>query len=240
MNVQTIIEHLGSGELSHFALVDKKTLRVKRENTPKILALINAALVKLSTRFHLKDSEIFVELQPNITRYHLNSAHAHSNTISTEVKFIRDTILEPFKNDVLKVLAVHNEMGEEFFLNDSSKQYSIFTPAPNVILHPYPKSGNAISVAYQAVVGSIPTQLLVQRLDLEMEDLNIPMADTFLMPLLYFVAARALAGLRDADSTSAMLQLKQQFELECNIIDQTGVGIHEQDEPSKFYTRGFK
>ncbi len=122
----------------------------------KTINAINLALIELYTEFPIKQRGMTIQLYSHITEYFLHSDYAATNTTSTEIyKYITDTASNPFLDDVIHVERIFNEEGEEQILNKDNEAYSLYTPAYNIIQHPYPSSDNAIFVAYRALPKTI-------------------------------------------------------------------------------------
>jgi hypothetical protein len=192
MLLQTVLDHLKTGDLSLSNLGGNDEDGVYSNNTKQIINHINLGMIDIYKRFNLSLKEIYVDQYAHIQKYNLNKKHALSNKESTLIKYISDTEDDPFQNDILQIVDVANELGCSLPLNNSNECNSLFTPKYNVIQNPCPVDGNTIIVIYRAA-----PELLTVSCDADQE-LDLPV--TFLEPLLYFVAYRIKAARPDQES----------------------------------------
>lgn len=157
MNLGELGSRLSTGELSNLSLANEGNGTIKEDQKAKIINAANAGLLRIFSRFMLKQNDLIIELVGHITKYPLVSKYAELNSESTEkYKFIKDGLHRPFKDDVIKILEVIDYGGWEYTLNDSESHTSLFTPSPNVLQVPTPLSGKALNVIYQARHDPIP------------------------------------------------------------------------------------
>ena len=224
MKLSTIFEHLISSELSRHSLgsdlIDNK---INPINFHRVVPMINLGIVSLYTKFSLDTEQVMIDMMPGISMYHLNFKHCLTNTdpLNTLPRYIADSIYRPFHQDrLVKIVTIHNEDGEEKFLNDHNQRYSLFLPNSHTIQHPYPDEENSISVIYQAKpvpfpmpeCTEYPAPGVVQIDDcnryLELER-DIP--DTILPALLYFVASRVHINLTNNETMTEANFFKGQY-----------------------------
>ena len=174
--------------------------RLAGKHYTKTINAINLALIELYTQFPIKQRIVTIQLYAHITEYFLDSKYAQTNTSSTETyKYIADTSGNTFYDDVIAVDLIYNEIGEAFSLNKENEPLSLYTPAYNVIQHPYPKDSNAIFVTYRA----LPRKIL-STVDADTYIVDIPMQ--VLNLFLAFVNHKLLASI---DSEKSTLKLNE-------------------------------
>jgi hypothetical protein len=197
MKLNSILQHLVSGELQRHSLANGlvgNTLNV--EHLDKVIPMLNLGLLDICSRFVVNQKEVLIDLYENITTYVLDSRFAVTNTASTEpVKYIHDSIAMPFEDDVIKILSIHNEMGQERFINDNNRHWSLHLINYNTIQHPYPDEENTISVIYQPKFKDI-----VVTPTFDPTEIDIELPPYLLRALLYFVAARVHIGLNKQEA----------------------------------------
>lgn len=160
MQVSELFQQLASGELCNLSIASESTGDIVTEKKPKILRYVNQALLRLYSRFPIKQDSVLLQTEAWLRHYPLEVEHAlTSPAVAGVVRFIQDSSIKPFLGDVIKVLSVHDQTGAERPLNDPEDPRSLFTPQPTVIQVPNPISGGLIGVLYQArhpelVVGS--------------------------------------------------------------------------------------
>jgi hypothetical protein len=153
MNVSELLTKLSYGELSNTALAVDGQGTIQEEQQPKVINYANEALIRLYSRFCLREKDVLVEMVSHITNYHLNSRFAETK-YDPEVEpypYIKDLPREPFADDVIKVLTVYDSFGSRLALNDAECPTSVFTPQANVLQVPFPVEGACLSVHYQAM-----------------------------------------------------------------------------------------
>ena len=152
MNVSDLFTRLSFGELSNTAMAISGSGGILEQNQPKIINYANEALVRLYSKFNLREKDVLIEMVEHITNYHLVSRFAETKyDPSVEpYAYIKDLPLEPFEDDVIKILSVYDSFGCKLSLNDPECEASVFTPQANVLQVPQPVKGAALSVHYQA------------------------------------------------------------------------------------------
>lgn len=152
MNVAQLFTQLSYGELSNLAMAMNGAGTIQEQDQPKIINYANEGLIRLYSKFCLREKDILVEMVEHITNYHLNSRFAETKYDPNvePYPYIKDLPNEPFTDDVIKVLSVFDTLGNELPLNDAEQCDSVFTPQANVLQVPKPLEGVALSVHYQA------------------------------------------------------------------------------------------
>lgn len=152
MNVSELFTKLSFGELSNISMAINGSGGIQEQDQPKIINYANEALIRLYSRFNLREKDVLVEMVEHITNYHLISRFAETkyNPDVEPYPYIKDLPREPFADDVIKILSVFDSLGCELPLNDPESPHSVFTPQANVLQVPNPIEGVALSVHYQA------------------------------------------------------------------------------------------
>jgi len=164
----------------------------------KTINAVNLALIELYTQFPIKKRIMTIQLYSHITEYFLDSKYAATNTESSELyKYITDTSSNPFYNDVIHVDVIYNEVGEKLYLNKEDEPLSLYTPAFNIIQHPYPTNSNAIFVSYSALPRTIE-----QTVDPDTYEVELPRQ--VLNLFLLFVDHKLLASVNKEASTKKL------------------------------------
>ena len=155
MNLSTLFHDLSVGELSNLGLAGSGDGTISAAAQPKITLFANDALVKLYSRFVLKEADVLLTLHEDITHYHLIPRFAVNYTPvnaadDEEIRYIVDTEQEPFLGDVIKILRVFDDTGTRLPLNDTENSYSVFTPQAKILQVMNPIADSMLSVQYQA------------------------------------------------------------------------------------------
>lgn len=149
MYLKDYLTELSYKELSNLALSDNGSGTIKPDRIPFVVSCINEALLRLYSKFMLKEGSLIVELRRELSEYNLNSRHAYSTGFSSD-KYIIDGE-HPFLDDLIKILEVYDGHGIHIPLNNASNSMSVFTPRPDVLQVPNPSLyGGVLSLTYQA------------------------------------------------------------------------------------------
>ncbi len=225
MLLSEIFDHLTYGELSQLSIGGREGSGVLPSDLPAMLSHVNIALNALFTRFPVVTKEILVQQYEHISNYTLDAKYAITNTESTApYKYIVDSIHEPFISDVLRIESIHDEDGQEYFLNDPLEYWSVHIPSYNIIQIPFPIKENAMSVQYRA---KHPI-LKAQGLEIETAIINLP--DYLLEPLLLHIASRAFASNPSLSPEQNGLSsgFAARYENACRLVEEHGL-LHKED-----------
>lgn len=192
MLLSDLFEQLTIGEMSQLSMGGPNTHGVQPHDYHKIIPHINLGLIEIYKRFDLKLSEVVIQQYDQIQTYYLRSKYAVTNTTSTEpVKYIEDSVYQPFEDDVLRIEKVINEDGQELYLNqedsawsESKTYWTVHTPMFDAVQVPYPESANQMIVTYRASHAKIPVTLK----DPSTIEVHVPNA--LLEGLLFYIGGR--------------------------------------------------
>jgi hypothetical protein len=149
MKVVELFRRLAYGELSNLA-INNGDGTIIEEKHPQIIQYVNEGLLRLYSRFLLSEKHLILEQYAHVTTYHMQIKYAETSGSNTHHPYIKDLPDEPFLGDVIKILHVYDELGNEYPLNDKDDQYSLFTPQPDMLQVPEPIERRPLSVTYQA------------------------------------------------------------------------------------------
>lgn len=151
MLLSELYKDLSYGKFSNIALGNEGAGSIIDGGKPKVVLALNEALLRLHTKFVLKESVVIIEMVDHITNYHLLKKFASSTVPAVEsFPYIKDTVESPFTDDVIRIMSIQDQWGSAIPLNDEGQVWSAFTPQGNVLQIPSPVAGNAIIVVYQA------------------------------------------------------------------------------------------
>lgn len=158
VNVTELFRRLSYGELSNLSIGAEGSGTVPEASRPKLIAHTNEALLRLYSRFVLKENDLILQLSEFITNYHFLKRFAQSNDEPTagDTLYIVDHAGDPYREDLIKVLQVNNAIGQRLPLNDLDNPLSLFTPQPNLLQVPNPVEGQVVGVVYQARHDPLP------------------------------------------------------------------------------------
>lgn len=234
MELTELYSQLSFGELSNLSLSNNGDGTIVEEKKPQIVGFANEALLRLYTRFVLKQNDLILEMRPNTTFYHLLSRYAEQSWDSTSeipYPYIRDLAREKFTEDVLRVMAVYDNNGNERPLDDRERYDSIFVPQPNTVQNPTPKIGEFLNVMYQAKHAKLDTENVT----------TIELPDVLHEAFKAYIAYKVTGSM----NTNEMLAVSQghfaMYENICQeLVDRDILGQTQTSTNVKFRKRGFK
>ena len=135
MKLSEFLQNIALGELEGSKLVELGGFEIQPKFYPKVINALNQALDYFYSIFPLKENQLILRLQPNISRYYLDRDYADTN-YDSNLKYIADTPDNPYENDVLQIQAVFTEDGSSLSVNDPLTYYGVSTPEYNCIQVP--------------------------------------------------------------------------------------------------------
>lgn len=233
MKLQEIFDQLATSEFSQLSLGGLNAGVIDEGNHPIIVNHVNLALTALYSRFRLKTGELTLRMQEGQRTYHMKSDYAVSNDASAEpVKYIIDTSVDPFLDDLIKIEEVLDEDGCPLPLNDASDLATLTTPRALVLKVPADLDVQDLTIHYRA---KHPKIVIGASFDPATEEVELP--DSHLAALLYYVASRANNPTGMANEFHAGNSYYAKYEAACQELEGQGLQI-DQTETSTRALRG--
>lgn len=247
MKLQEIFDQLSTNELSQLAIGGQPAGVINSHNYKQILNHINLALTTLYRRFHLKEGQIQVALQPDTSVYVLKSDYAVSAQRSKQaVRYIVDSTAAPFHDDVIKIKRVLTDLGYEMPLNNVDNPISCLTPSlttlavPDVLLHPTSKTPKELITSHLGVTYQAAHPVLTLPLGLfDPHRVEIELPYSHLQALLYFVASRVNNPVGMGQEFNAGNNYAARFEAECKGLEAANIEIDQSSQPNRLRRHGF-
>jgi len=228
MTLLELMKDLTYGELAQFKIGN--LLPGERDSEPdptryeQLISHINLGLLAIYKRFFLSSKEIYIQQYSQIATYVLSSKYAQTNIASAEpIKYIMDTVQNPFLDDVLKIEEVYDEEGNKLPMNDVTEDLSVFTPNYRSVQVPYPVDANTMAVQYRAAHPKI-----IYTRDINPAEIEVEVPNSLHEALLYYVASRYATSV-GGDGGNEGNTYFQKFEDSCNKVDEYGLEV--QAEP---------
>jgi len=232
MQVSEIFESLSYGVLSNLAIGGEGCGTIPTAHEPKLIHFLNQCLTEMHGKFNLAEKELVISASSGRTLYPLEVQYAVSDAAVVE-KFIVDTILDPFLDDVMKIVAVFDEEGEELVLNDSTNPASLFTPNFDTIQIPGPVDGDGYFIIYQAKHPKLVNGDLTQ---------SVIIPEILFDPLFHYVAYKAISPMNGPEHAAKASEHYQRYDMLCQQIiekDLVSTSLVETGT-TKLMDRGFK
>lgn len=234
MNVLQLFERLSYGELSNLSISNEGSGEIIESKHPMLVNAINTALLRLYSRFILRENDLVLEMLDHITDYRLVKKHAWTERVagSDVPTFIMDNELDPFLEDVIKILQVSDAYQNRYALNDINNPISLYTPQPDVLQVPAPSGGIPLAVVYQ----SRHPILTVENLE---DDVYVPVA--LEEALTAMIAFHVYTNMNGPENSGKAAEHLARYEAICNEVSQgdlvnTAISTSSSD---KFRLRGW-
>ena len=214
MNVQDLFQQLSYGELSNLSMAQQVPGQISADQQAKVLIAVNNALMRLYSRFILREKDVVIEMQSGVTNYHLLSRYSETGYVpggQITYPYIKDLNKEPFTEDVIRILSVFSSTGEELPLNDMDHPKSVFTPQLGVLQVPKPTPGQALGVVYQAR----PEKLELGNFSSQ----NVPIPETLEEALKAYVGYKIFAAINSQEATAKAADFLGIFESICSEVE---------------------
>ena len=246
MKLSEIFAYLTEGELSQLSIGGGEAGQIRPEDYRRVMRSINLGLNNLFTRFFLKEGKLTLLLDPDITRYTLNSVHAVSNATAGVPKFISDVGM-PFKDDLLKIQSIKTEDGYEIPFNVLHVEFSctisshdvLEVPSALVLQSPdLPEQykTSLLKITYRA---AHPLLDVSDSLTITPENIEIALPYAYLEPLLYFVAARSHHPSSLGSEINPATSYYAKYEQACQRLENTDLDLDRDAGSTRFRDRGW-
>jgi hypothetical protein len=247
MKLSEIFTQLSVGELSQMSIGDGPQGTIQPENYGKIIPHVNLGLSALYSRFNLKIGQLVLALQPGVTDYRLTGQFAVAARTSREpVRYIQDSLLSPFEDDVLKVERVLTTSGTELSLNDWTSVYGCNTPSSKLLQVP-------LDIVDQAV--DLPDELKTDRLkvtyraghpqivmglgNFDPARVEVQLPGTHLEPLLFFIASRLNNPIGMTNEFHAGNSYAAKYEAACQRLENRGLEVSTNSPSDRLRRNGW-
>lgn len=234
MKLKQLLTELVQGEFFNLALKEPNSDTIKPERLPAIVNYINEGLLVLHTKFLLKEKAIILETVDSINEYLLHSKFSVSAGSKKDYWYIKDSVNDPFQDDIVKVLEVRNINGNLMSLNDPEVSNSMFTPQPLILQIPFVGYRDVYTVSYQASHNVI---------DLKKEDyLNntIDLPSYLILALKNYVSYKVFSHMGGPENSAKAQEHYLMFEqLNGEVIERDLVNATYHTSHNKLDKRGF-
>lgn len=241
MKISELFRRLSFGELSNLTLSGEGSGTIVDARHPQLIQYINEGLLRLFSRFALRENSVIIEQVDHITSYHLKRQYTESaqvDTLLVPYPYIKDMVGDPFEEDVIRILEVQDSAGNKRPLNDVGNINSVFTPAPTTLQVPYPVTGQALEILYQARHPIIRDAPLVEEENILDQVIELPF---FLEGALQgFIAAQVYGHMNSVEASNKSIEYLKKVELICQEVEQKDLaGQSFLNTHFKFEDRGF-
>lgn len=233
MNISELLKQLSYGELSNLTLGSEGVGAIQADRRANVVHFVNEGLLRLYSRFVLREKDCILRLYEHITNYHFCKKFAlTATTVPLEpIRYIEDTELDPFEDDLIRILSVRGPANFDLPLNDRFNIDSLFTPQPNILQVPLPVQDDIMVVVYQArhpLIDYVDTEACIE-LPIVLEG-----------ALRAYVAHLVYSNMNGQENAAKAMEYLQRYELICkDVMDQDLVNQSVITTNLKFHERGF-
>lgn len=247
MKLQEVFDQLTHGELSQLSIGGNETGVIAPSSYNRLVPHVNLALTALYKRFPLKEGRLNLELQAGRTTYPINSRYAVTSKTSREaVRYIKDTVSEPFLDDIHKIERVYTSAGHEFGLNDEADFYGMHTPSATVLrVHPDVVS-KAISLPDELKTSTLEVVyranhklIVADGADLEPESIELELPYSHLEPLLFYIASRVHTPTGMTNETNMGNTYFAKYEASCQQIEALNLRVDQGSQNTRLQSNGW-
>lgn len=225
MLLSEVFYQLTYGELVQINLGGASEAGITKENYHRMLAHVNMGLTELHKRFLIKEGTLKIARQVGLDTYVLSKKYAIGNRESQEpVKYIQDSVAQPFLDTVLKVERVYGLDGLELELNTGGDRYDplsqvIRSPSFNTLIVPSAVEGSELTVVYRA------NHPIIVREDNSFDptEVDIDLPYSYMEPLLLYIASRVFNPIGLNQQFHDGNNYAAKFEASCLMIQNQGL-----------------
>lgn len=236
MKVSDLLKRLAIGELNNLHLAS--TGVIQEEKIPQILMYLNEGLLRLHTRFLLREKSLVIQMREEVTNYHLVKKFALSQydpenpPASWNKPYILDLSHDNFEGDVIKILSVYDYTGTKLPINDIEDSMSVFTPQPNILQIPFPVQDLMMGVEYQARHPIIP--------DEDYSNIEVEIPECLESALQCYIAGKVYSHMNTQENSLKGQEYLMLFEASCQeVVDRDLVSETRIATNSRFEKRGW-
>lgn len=231
MQLRDLLRKVTYGPMGKLSMSDEWETGIRESDLRKTVSYINTALTKLYGRFCLVERELLVKTLPGKTIYLLDAKHALSDPRS-EQKFIIDSALDPFTDDVIKILSVYDDAGYPIAVNDRGTLLGV-----NLIGH------KTIQIGDPSLLGGVIIIYQGKHKTLSHDDLlaEVTLPDVLLEALEAYVGYQAFFAIPGQENAQTAASLLAKYETSCAEISiEDLVSTSRLDDfGNRFTARGF-
>lgn len=227
MKLSEIFTQLSHGELSQISIAGEEAGKLNKAGYIQLASHVNLGLTALHKRFTIKEKQYVLQLLPEVINYRLKNTYGLA--------------------DILKIEKVSVDSGTELGLNDTSDQYSVFTPSSNDLRIPIDLVNGslelpvwlrtrALKISYRA---NHPILTVDDGIDYP-DDVEIDLPDSYLEALLYFIASRIMSPIGSGQGEMNMgNNYAIKYEQACQVIELANLKIDQDSQNNQFHRNGW-
>lgn len=244
ITLKEVFDDLTYGELSNIKIGKDDLGTIAEKDYPKVVSHINLGLIDLYQKFKLKTKELRLHQIEGTTKYFLRKQYMDdvSQCGANDIYIEKDSV-DPFNDDIVKVLEVYDATGEEIPM-DNKRAHDlrieqgitvtpgVFTPEHDIITMTVASTPEILDIVYQAYY---PKIVLNELSDPSKIKLYIP--KYIQKPLMLYIIARIVSSMKvslsegEANPANARWYA---YKLACKDITDLNLVVDEDDTDDHF------
>lgn len=237
MKLDDILRKLSYNELASLSIGGEGSGQVQETSYPRLIDKVNDGLLEIYSRFLLSEKELLIQTLDWKSNYLLDKKYAVLDNTPNVTKYIIDSIDYPFLGDVINILWVKNESGDELPINDPEQYASVYTPQVNCLQITHPGFNQVYFVGYKAshTLLTYDEENIEEALE---QEIQIPKA--LEIALRYKIASGIFSSMGGQDYTPKAQELEAKYVAACmEIEEQNLIGHPSMSTNVKLHRRGF-
>ncbi len=214
MTLAEFFSKLSYSHLSELAISGNGSGQIVDADQPKIVQRINEGLLKFYARFPLRIKTLSLMTYAAVNEYYLRPDFALNSDSLEEYKYIIDTVLVPFPNDLLMIESIVDSDGDPVPLNDADDEDSWHTPSYDSITIDAPVTGDLFKIRYRAM----PVEISLG--PIEATEVTLPIPRILEAALLAYVAGQIYGNMSMEGAMAKSQHFLEMYEDECKIIEE--------------------
>jgi len=148
--LKKIFDELAFGQFSGLAVGNSSNGSIKQDQYPKIISILNSALLDIYTRFPLRRKEFDLYQRAGIETYYIRPDNVGETDIGDPDIYIDGSEDKAIDGDIIKPIKAYDADGEEVFINNNAYPEDIFMPQYDIIKINERDPLEVFSIVYQA------------------------------------------------------------------------------------------
>lgn len=158
INLQDLFDDLAHGNFANMAVGRSQTTLISPDQYPRIVSLVNAAILAVHTELPLKTKTLDIHQRTDITTYYLRSEHVGDPDSGDPEIYIDGTGVDPVDADIIQLVSAVDEEDTLMHLNDLGYPEHLFTPQQDVVKMTIGDILHVITFTYKATLPPIKVE----------------------------------------------------------------------------------
>ena len=240
ITLQSLFNTLALGELSNTKLnTDGK---IAPDNYATLVSHVNLGLIELFKQFNIRQNTVRLYQHPDVFRYYLRVEHLGDVEEMDDWTYLLYDEDEPFKNDLVKVLSITDDLQSNYPINDYNCDYTILTPESDILVM-NPVDTPLVPLVFDITYQSLHPVIVFDPKDFKPEDIILHIPAAIEEALLAYIACRVFQGINSSVSegtTTPAMTYSAKYEMACLKITAFSLVPDNDDSGLQFRKNGWR